>query len=260
MTAPPARRTALVTGASEGIGRALAHSLAATGYAVTGVARNEDRLHAVVEGLGHGHSALVADLETEDGLGRVVRAVQQTSFDVLVNNAGTATAGAFIEVPLERAAAMLDLNCHALVALAHTFLTGARPGDALINVSSTLAFAPMSNLSVYCATKAFVTSLSESLWHEQKARGVYVMGLCPGMTATQSQPHNGADVRASLVQTPGQVAVRALSALHRRRQPTVISGRVNTLFATAARALPRRTALRLLGTGRESPAVQGTRP
>lgn len=258
MTAPTARRTALVTGASEGIGRAMARALAAAGYTVTGVARNEVRLHAVIDGLGEGHAALVADLTTEDGLGRVVRSVQHTPYDVLVNNAGTATAGPFADVPLERAAAMMNLNCHALVTLAHAFLTGAQPGGALINVSSTLAFAPMANLSVYSATKAFVTSFSESLWHEHKARGVYVMGLCPGMTATRSQPHSGADVPAGLVQGPEQVAAAALVALHRRKQPTVVSGRKNTLFATAARALPRRTALRILTPKRQSPASHRT--
>lgn len=254
MTGPAVRRTVLVTGASEGIGRAIARAMAAEGYAVTGVARDETRLREVVDGLGEGHAALVADLATEDGLGRVVRIVRQSPFDVLVNNAGIAAAGPFADVPLERATAMMNLNCHALVTLAHAFLAGAQPGDALINVSSTLAFAPMANLSVYSATKAFVTSLSESLWHEHKARGVYVMGLCPGMTATRSQPHSGADVPTGLVQSPEQVAATALASLHRRNQPTVISGTKNALFAAAVRALPRRTALRMLAPKPQSPA------
>ncbi|GGL22490.1 SDR family NAD(P)-dependent oxidoreductase [Nocardia jinanensis] len=244
---PTAGRTALVTGASEGIGRALARALAAAGYTVTGVARNEERLRTVIDSLGHGHAALVADLASEEGRERVVQAIRQAPFDVLINNAGTATTGPFAEIPLDSATIMMNLNCHALVALAHAFLVGARPGDALINVSSTLAFAPMPNLSVYCATKAFVTSLSESLWHEHKSQGVYVLGLCPGTTATRSQPHND-DLPAGLVQTPEQVAATALTALHRRKQPTVISGKKNTLFATAARALPRRAVLRLLAT------------
>ncbi len=253
------RGMALVTGASEGIGRAVARALAADGYTVTGIARDEARLRAVIDGLGEGgHSALVADLATEDGLGRVVHGVQQGRFDVLVNNAGTASSGPFVDVPLERATAMMNLNCHALLTLAHAFLTGAQPGGALVNVSSTLAFAPMANLSVYSATKAFVTSFSESLWHEHKARGIYVMGLCPGMTSTRSQPHSGADVPAGLVQSPEQVAATALAALHRRKQPTVICGTKNTLFAAVARALPRRAALRILTPERQSPAYHRT--
>ncbi|WP_455359713.1 SDR family NAD(P)-dependent oxidoreductase [Streptomyces sp. SYSU K21746] len=142
MTASANPPRALVTGASEGIGRAIAREFAAAGYAVTGVARSEDRLRAVIDALGPGHTALVADLATEEGRKRVVQAVQRTPFDVLVNNAGTATAGPFSQLPLDTAAAMLDLNCHALVTLAQAFLAGARPGDALVNVSSTLAFAP----------------------------------------------------------------------------------------------------------------------
>ena len=258
MTRLTARRAALVTGASEGIGRALARELAAAGYAVTGVARDGERLRVLTESLGEGHTAFAADLATEDGVGRVARTVRRTPFDVLVNNAGAATAGPFAAVPLEHARAMVNLNCHALVTLAHAFLEGARPGSALINVSSTLAFAPMANLSVYSATKSFVTSLSESLWHEHKARGVYVMGLCPGMTATRSQPHNGAEVPAGLVHSPEQVAATALVALRRRKQPTVICGTRNALFATAARALPRRTALRVLTPEPRPPAPPGT--
>ncbi|MFE3557304.1 SDR family NAD(P)-dependent oxidoreductase [Streptomyces sp. NPDC059193] len=258
MTGPATRPRALVTGASEGIGYAIARELAAAGYAVTGAARGEERLRAVIDALGPGHSALVADLATEDGRKRVVQAVQRTPFDVLVNNAGTATEGPFADVPLDSAAAMLDLNCHAVVTLAHAFLAGARPGDALVNVSSTLAFAPMPHLSVYSATKAFVTSFSESLWHEQKARGVYVMGFCPGMTATRSQPHQNNDVPAGLVQTPEQVAAAALSALRRRAQPTVISGTKNALFAAAARTLPRRMVLRLLAAEPKAPVSGDT--
>lgn len=258
MTAPASPPRALVTGVSEGIGRAVARALAADGYAITGVARSEDRLHAVIDGLGPGHTALVADVASEEGRKRVVQAVQRTPFAVLVNNAGIASTGPFADVPLGSAAAMLDLNCYALVTLAHAFLADARPGDALVNVSSTLAFAPMPNLSVYSATKAFVTSFSESLWHEQKARGVYVMGLCPGMTATASQPHNGNDVPAALLQTPEQVAAVAMTALRRRAQPTVISGTKNALFAAAARTLPRRTVLRLLATEPKPPVAADT--
>lgn len=210
-----------MTGASEGIGRALADALAAAGYTVTGVARDQERLRTAISALGPDHTAMAADLGTDDGLQRVLDALRRTRFDVLVNNAGVAVHGPFAEVPLERATAMLEVNCHALVALAHAFLAHAHSGDALINLSSTLAFAPMPALSVYSATKAFVASFSESLWAEHQARGVYVMGLCPGMTATRSQPHNSTDVPAALVQSPEQVAATAMAALHRRLRHTV---------------------------------------
>lgn len=251
-TARPSRR-ALVTGASEGIGLALARALASDGYAVTGVARDQGRLSAALAAMGSGHTALAADLSTGEGLHRVTDALHQTRFDVLVNNAGTAVHGPFADVPLRHATAMLDLNCHALVALAHAFLAEARPGDALINLSSTLAFAPMPDLGVYSGTKAFVASFSEALWVEHRARGVYVMGLCPGMTATRSQPHGGPDVPARLVQTPEQVAAAAMAALRRRKRPTVTTGTVNALLAMEARTLPRRTVLRMLAADRPEP-------
>ncbi|WP_406402098.1 SDR family NAD(P)-dependent oxidoreductase [Streptomyces sp. NBC_00879] len=247
----PQQRTALVTGASAGIGREFARQLAATGYRVIAVARDPDRLRLLTDELGPDHEHLAADLATALGRQQVADVLANQRVHLLVNNAGTAVTGAFAAVPLPRTLAMMHLNCEALVTLAHLFLSQAEPGDALLNVSSTLAFAPVPNLSVYSATKAFVTSFSESLWYEHKDRGVYVMGLCPGMTATESQPHTGEDVPAGLVQTPEQVVAAALTALRHRKRPTVISGRKNALFATAARNLPRRVVLSMLGNDRK---------
>ncbi|MFI9332351.1 SDR family NAD(P)-dependent oxidoreductase [Kitasatospora sp. NPDC052868] len=244
---PPPPRTALVTGASTGIGRAFARRLAAEGFHVIAVARREDRLRALTEELGPGHEYLVADLATAVGRERTAEVFASRRVHLLVNNAGAAAEGGFTDVPLARALEAMHLNCDALVALAHAFLAAARPGDALLNMSSTLAFAPAPGLGVYSATKAFVTSLSESLWAEQRAAGVYVLGLCPGMTATESQPHR--DVPGWLVQTPERVVDAALAALHRRRRPTVVTGRSARILAAAARLLPRRTALAALGHG-----------
>ncbi|MFE6664379.1 SDR family NAD(P)-dependent oxidoreductase [Streptomyces sp. NPDC057697] len=240
--------TALVTGAGAGIGREFARQLAARGHQVIAVARSEDGLRSLTDELGPDHSHIAADLTTPDGLRKVTGALDgHRRVQLLVNNAGTTVPGPFATVPLHRTLAMMRLNCEALVTLAHRFLARAEPGDSLLNVSSTLAFAPMPDLSVYAATKAFVTSFSESLWHEHKDRGIYVMGLCPGMTATESQPHSDGDSRSVPVQSPERVVRTALTALHRRRRPTVISGRRNTLFAAATRSLPRRTVLKMLG-------------
>jgi short-subunit dehydrogenase len=164
---------------------------------------------------------------------------------LLVNNAGTAVHGGFAATPLPGSLAVVDLNCRAVVTLAHAFLAAARPGSALVNVSSTLAFTPKPGLGVYSATKAFVTSFSETLWHEQKARGVHVPALCPGVTATESQ--HAEDVPSWLVQTPGEVAARALRAVRDREGPTVVSGRRNAVLTAVTGLLPRRTAVSLLG-------------
>ncbi|MEV4054424.1 SDR family NAD(P)-dependent oxidoreductase [Amycolatopsis sp. NPDC049688] len=233
-----------MTGASAGIGRAFATMLAAAGYSVTAVARREDRLADLMTALGPGHDHLVADLATADGL-RATADRLAGPYTLLVNNAGAAIHGGFAETSLEDSLAVMDLNCRAVVTLAHAFLAGARPGSALVNVSSTLGFTPKPGLGVYSATKAFVTSFSETLWHEQKARGVHVLALCPGVTATESQ--RASDVPAWLVQTPEDVVARALRAVHRREGPTVVPGRHNAVLTAVTGLLPRRTAVSLLG-------------
>ncbi|MEV7565434.1 SDR family NAD(P)-dependent oxidoreductase [Streptomyces tanashiensis] len=243
---PPAdaRPTALVTGAGAGIGRAFAHRLAADGYRVIAVARDPDRLRALTAHLGPGHHWLAADLTTEDGVRRTADLITGTPVHLLINNAGTAVAGPFTTTPPEQAQEMLRLNCLAVTVLSHAFLARARPGDALLNVSSTLGWAPKADLAVYSATKAFTTTLTEALWAAHHRSGVRVLALCPGMTATASQPHHDAPRR--LVHTPEQVVAAALRALRDGDGPTVVPGAVNRLFALATRLLPRRRTLGLL--------------
>jgi short-subunit dehydrogenase len=236
---------ALVTGAGAGIGRAFATALAAAGYAVTAVARREDRLVELVAELGPGHDFLAADLSTSDGMRAVAERLGRQPYTLLVNNAGAAVHGDFAATPLDAALTVLDLNCRAVVTLAHAFLATAEPGAALVNVSSTLGHTPKPGLGVYSASKAFVTSFSETLWHEQKARGIHVMALCPGVTATESQRAD--DVPSWLVQSPQEVVARALAAVAARKGPTVMSGRRNALLTTVTRLLPRGAALSLLG-------------
>ncbi|MFD8595971.1 SDR family NAD(P)-dependent oxidoreductase [Kitasatospora sp. NPDC059646] len=240
------RPTALVTGAGTGLGRAFARRLAREGHRVIAVARNEERLRALTAELGPDHDHLVADLATAEGLHRTAELIGTTRVHLLVNNAGTATTGPFATTPLDRADAMLELNCRAVTALSHAFLTHAESGDALLNIASTLAHAPKAQLAVYSATKAYTVALSEALWAELRGSGVRVLALCPGMTATESQPHH--DAPAALVQTPEQVVEAALRAL-RGTAPTAVPGAVNRLFALAARALPRRRVLTALADG-----------
>ena len=243
-------KRALVTGASEGIGRSFAKHLAAEGHQITAIARTEAKLKELIAELGAGHKYVVADLATAAGQEAVVRAVKAEHHDVLVNNAGVGTVGAFAAVDADRQLAMMRLNCEALVTLSHAFLSGAKAGDALINVSSTLAFTPMPGFALYCATKAFVTSFSESLWFEQKGRGVYVMNLCPGITDTNFQVSAGGrkeDLPANLSQTPDQVVAVAMAALKSRGKPTVISGGRNVMFASMSRIMPRKALVNTMG-------------
>ncbi|TJZ77085.1 SDR family NAD(P)-dependent oxidoreductase [Rhodococcus oryzae] len=237
---------ALVTGASAGIGRAFAKSLAAAGYSVTAVARGGETLEALIVELGDGHQYLVADLATEDGLRVTAEMIRGGGYSLLVNNAGAAAHGDFADLPLESALTALDLNCRAVVVLAHAFLAAAVPGSALVNVSSTLGLTPKPGMSVYSASKAFVTTFSEALWHEQKPRGVQVLAVCPGVTATSSQA--AADVPSWLIQSPQQVVQSARKALSDSAGPVVLTSRANRLFTAALRLLPRRTALSFLAS------------
>ncbi len=242
-------KKALVTGASDGIGRVFALELAKQGYSVTTVARSGARLEEVVRTMGSGHRALVADLSTAEGQTKACQELETTKYDLLINNAGVGTTGGFTEVSLEKQMAMVRLNCEAVVALSYTFLKSAKSGDALMNVSSTLAFLPMPSLGLYCATKAFVTSFSESLWFEQKKRGVHVMDLCPGITSTSFHVNSGGKSEGmpeSLTQTPEQVVAFALKQLESRQRPTVISGVRNRTLAFVSRLLPRSSVVQMM--------------
>jgi uncharacterized protein len=243
-------KKALVTGASEGIGKVFAEKLSEGGYQVMLVARNEGKLKACVAELGNGAGFLVADLSTHEGQAKVVAEIQSSNYDLLVNNAGVGTVGKFTDVSIDKQLAMLRLNCEALVSLSYAFLKKAKKNDALINVSSTLAFLPMPTLGLYSATKAFVTSFTESLWFEQKERGVFVMDLCPGVTSTRFQTNAGGkmeDLPKGMSQTPEVVVDVALAALRSRSRPTVISGSKNRVFAALTRFMPRKTTVNIMG-------------
>lgn len=236
---------ALVTGASTGIGRALAIALAAEGYSVTAVARGAQRLEALTAELGAGHDHLGADLGTEVGLRAVAERIRHGRYTLLVNNAGTADHGDFAAAPIGPALTTLELNCRAVVVLSHAFLGTASAGSALVNVSSVLGAHPAPGAAVYSASKAFVTAFSTALWHEQKAHGIRVLALCPGVTATASQ--TATDVPSWLVQTPEQVADRARKALVSGTDgPLIRTSTTNRVLTTTLRLLPRRAALALL--------------
>lgn len=243
-------KRALVTGASEGIGYVFAKRLAASGYAVTAVARNEGKLKQLVAEMGNGHSYIAADLTTAAGQEAILQAISAAHFDLLINNAGIAAMGTFTDIPLKKHIDVLTLNCETVVKLSHAYLKTAVAGDALINVSSALAFMPMPMIGLYSATKAFVTSFSESLWFDQKSRGVYVMGLCPGITSTKFNEHSGGGTAATpklMTQTSEQLVDAAMKALACRCKPTVISGGVNNVFAFMSRLMSRKAIVSMMG-------------
>lgn len=180
--------SALVTGASSGIGEAMVELLAAQEVPTVAIARRTDRLAA----LAARHScvtAMPADLTTAAGLSAVVDRVEGGEIDLVVNNAGFGTSGDFFELDPDRLDREVQLNVAALTRLSRAALGVMVPRKRgyLLNVSSVASFQAAPKLAVYAATKAYVTSLSESLHEEVRGSGVHVTALCPGLTRTEFQ-------------------------------------------------------------------------
>ena len=252
----PKLRHALVTGASEGIGRSFAIKLVKRGYTVTVVARNEARLDSLLKELeGTGHRKIVADLSSEAGLAATVKELTGAEhYSLLVNNAGFGLVGEFTEMPLSKIREMIFLNVTALVDLTHHFLARAERGDGIIQVASTLSFLPMPAQAVYSATKAFVASFAESLWFQARRKGVLMINLCPGSTATNFADRAGwnkNEIPAWIYQSADTVAETALRALERKSGPTVVSGWLNRLSLLLVRIATRKQLVKIMGAARK---------
>ncbi len=252
-------KTAMVTGASGGIGLEFAERLAKDGYAVTLVARNAGKLEAIRQRLpGAGHRVIGADLSVPADSTRVAEDVRATKYDVLINNAGVGVYGAFAATPLAQTQAMMRLNVDSLVELSHAYLQNAKSGDALMNVASTLALLALPGASVYAASKYFVMSFSEGLWFENKDRGVYVAALCPGVTKTNFHEAAGGTVGNKppdgISQTVAGVVDAGMAALRSRSSPTVLTSFLNkAMVFMSTRMMPRKVMVNMMGG--QSPTV-----
>lgn len=182
--------TALVTGASSGIGEEITRQLRAGGIPVTVVARRTDRLQALADEL-RDIEVITADLASPEGVSSVADRLAdgERPIDLVVNNAGFGTGGTFVELDTERVATEIAVNVSALTRLSHAALSAMVPRRRgwLLNVASVAGFQPAPRLAVYAATKAYVVSLTESLHEEVKDSGVHVTALCPGLTRTEFQ-------------------------------------------------------------------------
>jgi short-subunit dehydrogenase len=235
--------TALITGASSGIGLAFAERLAADGYDVVLVARDRARLEALAERLrtGQGVQAdvLVADLSDPGQRRRVEERLEQ-GVDLLVNNAGYATPGEFVDTPPAVLTANLEVNVGAVLALSRAALPTmqARGSGAIVNVSSIAGFLPGRG-SVYGAGKAYVTTLSESLALSAAPHGVRVMALCPGYTRTEFHERIGQERSgpAFLWMDADRVVADALADLARGKVVS-IPGAVYKGIYLATRVVP----------------------
>jgi short-subunit dehydrogenase len=247
--------TALITGASSGIGEAFARKLAALGRNVFLVARSEEKLIALCNELGRTNNIraqyVVLDLSKPDVAARLFEETERRGLivDLLINNAGFGSMGDFSQLELERELNMIDLNVRTVVELTHRFLRKMRQRKqgAIINVASTAGFQPVPFMATYAATKAFLLSFSEALWEENRAHGVHVMALCPGVTETnffQAARMEKPPMRAA--QHPEDVVEAALRGLARKKS-VVVSGWTNYFMIEAERLVPRSFIVRAAG-------------
>jgi len=243
------KKTALVTGASSGIGAAIAKNLAGRGYDCVLTARRTDRLEALAKELesAHGVAAKVvaSDLGERAGASGLIAKVADlgAQVDVLVNNAGFGVYGAFVDQDALRVGQMIELNMVALTTLTQHYAREMvrRKGGRVLQVSSIGAYQPSPLYAVYSATKSYVLSFSEALNHELRGTGVSVSTVCPGLTATEfhevavHQKPKWMDLVTMTADDVADVGVRAML----RGRAVVTPGFANKLTALLVKLIPR---------------------
>ncbi|WP_259404447.1 SDR family oxidoreductase [Hymenobacter sp. HSC-4F20] len=244
------KKTALITGASRGIGRAMALDLARRGYDALLVARSSDQLERVaaeIRQLGRQAHYLALDLAAPGAAGQVVAwaGTLTTELAVLVNNAGYGLWGRFEELPLAEQQNMLQLNMHLPVELTHGLLPTLRrqPKAYILNVASTAAYQAVPTLTLYAASKAFLISFSRGLRYELRDTSVSVTCLSPGATTTDFADRAGMNSELQAVankvsMTPAQVAEFGIAAML-AGEAEVIPGALNKVSAALTSLVPK---------------------
>jgi uncharacterized protein len=256
---PSVSNTALVTGASSGIGAAIAAELASRGFSLILVARREERLQTLATELSSDHGVEVEVIACDLGDERERDRLQQElggrgrAVEVLVNNAGFGHQADFARSPRERMVEMVRVNVEAVVDLTSRFIgpMAERGRGSVINIASTAAFQPLPGSAVYAASKSFVLSFSEAIRTELRGTGVTVTAVCPGPAKTEFTEVAG--VGGVEQRTPGavwtsveEIARQAVDGA-RRDKRVVVPGMLNRATALAGQHSPRAVALPLIG-------------
>lgn len=251
-------KTALITGASAGIGAAFAKELAERKTDVILVARSQEKLEKLAEELQSQYNikahVIVQDLTQPGATKTVFDQVSQQGLtvDLLINNAGFGDYGPFAERKLEKQVQIIQLNVIALVELTHLFLTDMkkRRSGAIINVSSISAYQALPYCSVYSATKAFILHFTEALWAENKDSGVRILALCPGPTESnffiEAEFPNTFGGAGQNYATAEEVAKETLLALQKDHSTIVTGGINNQIIVNLPRLLPRDTVISMV--------------
>jgi short-subunit dehydrogenase len=249
------KKVTIITGASGGIGKAIADQLAGKEQDLLLIARNEKKLQEYCKLLmqRHGVSAhyIAADLSLPETALKVFTEVTARGLEVemLINNAGIGSGGDFTAIPLQSELNLIQLNISSLVALTHLFLPQmqSRRSGTVVNIASMTSFMPVPYMAVYAASKAFVRSFTQAITEECKPEGVHVLLFSPGLTKTNFNASAGikgekalrlrSDHNQAGNQTPEQVAIELIIALDDQRN-FAISGRRNRIGAKLMALLP----------------------
>ena len=253
-------KTALVTGASTGIGETFATELAKKNYDLVLVARSQDKLEQLALSLSSKYQVkaevIVQDL-TETSAGQKVFdavTVKGITVDLLINNAGFGDYGAFSDRPLTKQMQIVQLNIAAVVELTGLFLPSMqqRRNGAIINVSSIAGFQPIPYMSVYAASKAFVLNFSEALWAENKDKGVNILVTCPGPTESKFYdradfPDSATGLNGMTMASSEKVVAETLQALEKKQSTVVAGGFANQIIVNLPRLVPRDLLVNVVG-------------
>lgn len=250
-------KTALITGASGGIGLELASCFGADGYDLVLVARSADALTKAASDLSRAHGIKAIAVPSDLGRPGAAKALKteldgkNIGVDVLVNNAGFGLLGAFHELDGDEELRLVDLNVRALTDLTRTFLPGmvARKKGGILNIASTASFQPGPFMAAYYASKAYVLSLSEALSEELRGTGVTVTAVCPGPVTTgfqdRAKMHHVKLLKAMTPMTARKCARIAYRAF-RQGKRVKIPGLMNRIAARSSAFTPRPILLKLV--------------
>lgn len=238
-------QTALITGASSGIGAVFAEELASRGVALILVARRRELMEALASRLRANYNVDIKVLLADLTQSLMVEKIGALEVDILINNAGFGVYGDFASANPERLRSQAQLNVMTVLDLTRSHLPGmlARGKGVIINVASAAALLPMPHMAIYAASKAFVLSFTEAIWKETRHTGVRVLTLVPGPTDTPFHATTGSkDSSFGKHRSPVQVVATALRALD-RDVPSVVDGHLNALLLRLPGFLPRRVTL-----------------
>lgn len=242
-------QTALITGASSGIGYEYARAFASKGSNLILVARRADALKALASELmqqfGVTVSTIALDLAKQDSGEKLVAKIGKTHIDILINNAGFGSNTRFENANRDRIREEITLNTITLTDLTAAYLPAmvSKKVGLIINIASTAAYQPVPGMAVYAATKSYVLSFTEALWFETQGTGVRVLAVCPGATETEffkiagSSPSRKLAPIASVIEE----TFRALDS----DSPSVVVGRMNRFMASSSKLAPKKVVLKI---------------